>query len=41
MEKDIPILRILHFNDTYDIQPSKKNNAGAYYFKAYLEKYRT
>lgn len=38
---DQKILRILHFNDVYDIQPKKKtNSAGAYYFKAYLDKYR-
>mgnify|MGYP003463093352 FL=1 len=36
------VLRILHFNDVYDIQPKTKNNtAGAHYFKAYLDKYRT
>ena len=41
MEPSGPLLRILHFNDVYDIQPKTKNNtAGAYYFKAYLDKYR-
>lgn len=42
MEQEKPVLRILHFNDVYDIQPKEKTNkAGAYYFKYYLDKHRT
>lgn len=41
MDKPVPLLRILHFNDAYDIQPNLKQNiGGAYYFKAHLEKHR-
>lgn len=41
MQSSEPILRILHFNDVYDIQPkSKTGDAGACNFKAYLDKYR-
>ena len=36
------MLRILHFNDVYDIQPkTKTKTAGAYYFKAHLDRHRT
>jgi 5'-nucleotidase len=36
------LLRIIHFNDVYDIQPTGKNGeGGAYYFKALLDKKRT
>lgn len=38
---DEPVLRILHFNDVYDIQPNDKNgDYGAYYFKAHLDQHR-
>jgi|JI6StandDraft_1071083.scaffolds.fasta_scaffold148974_2 5'-nucleotidase len=36
------LLRLIHFNDVYDIQPTGKNGeGGAYYFKALLDKKRT
>ncbi len=41
METTKPILRIIHFNDVYDIQPTQKNGeGGAYCFKALLDKKR-
>jgi 5'-nucleotidase len=42
MEKDKePVLRIIHFNDFYDIQPIGKNGeGGVYYFKALLDQKR-
>lgn len=37
---EVPLLRILHFNDVYDIEPNKTGDAGAYYFKAHLDQHR-